>query len=37
MHFKGKEHETAVKNNSAAVGLSSQLSTISPYFTTAAA
>lgn len=25
MHIKGKEHETAVKNNSAAVGLSSQL------------
>ena len=37
MHMKGKEHETAVKNNSAAVGLSSQLSTIFPYFITAAA
>lgn len=30
MHIQGKEHETAVKNNSAAVGLSSQLSTIPP-------
>lgn len=37
MHIKGKEHETAVDNNSAAVGFSSQLSTISPYSRTAAA
>lgn len=37
MPIKGKELETAVKNNFAAVGLSSQLSTMSPYVTTAAA
>lgn len=30
MPIQGKEHETAVKNNSAAVGLSYQLSTILP-------
>lgn len=32
MHINGKELETAVKNNFAAVGLSSQLSIMSPYF-----